>query len=211
MVLAIHYADNKEHTGVSIQKDEAVKRIAFFDFDGTITTRDTMLELIKYQKGNLRFFAGFLYNMPVFGALKLKLISSQAAKERLLKHFFNGMSLSEFQAACDSVRSGALAEIEKLKKEGYEVTVVSASAENWIKKWTDEINVQLIATRLQTLGDKITGKIDGVNCNHAEKTARIKAAYNLAEYGEIYGYGDSSGDNEMLALATKAFYKPFRN
>jgi phosphatidylglycerophosphatase C len=61
------------------------------------------------------------------------------------------------------------------------------------------------------LGDKITGKIDGVNCNHAEKTARIKAAYNLAEYGEIYGYGDSSGDNEMLALATKAFYKPFRN
>ena len=53
-----------------------------------------------------------------------------------------------------------------------------------------------------------TTKID--NNNAEEKVARIKAAYNLADYDEIYCYGDSNGDKAMLALGTKAFYKPFR-
>jgi phosphatidylglycerophosphatase C len=196
-----------------------LKRIAFFDFDGTITSRDTMFELIKFQKGMPRFLLGVLCNMPVFAALKLKLISNQVAKERLLSYFFGGTTLADFQSGCDQfaenklpslIRPASIEEIEKLKAEGFEVVVVSASAENWIKKWAGKTGVKLIATRLQSSGDKITGRIAGINCNHAEKAARIKADYNLSGYDEIYGYGDSSGDHEMLALTTKTFYQPFR-
>ena len=88
---------------------------------------------------------------------------------------------------------------------------VSASAENWIKKWSDGIGVQLIATQLETVDELLTGKLTGLNCNGEEKATRIKSAYDMSQYDEIYCYGDTSGDKPMLALATKAFYKPFRN
>ena len=197
-----------------------MKRIAFFDFDGTITARDTMFELIKHQKGSVRYGIGFLLNIPVFAALKLKLISNQVAKEKLLTYFFKGTSSAVFQSACDDfantklpglIRAGALAEIEKLKKEGFEVVIASASAENWIKQWAGQNGLRLIATQLQTIDGSITGKIEGINCNQGEKAVRIKRAYNLSEYQDIYCYGDSSGDKEMFALSTKSFYKPFRS
>ncbi|HEY0244646.1 MAG TPA: HAD family hydrolase, partial [Mucilaginibacter sp.] len=153
-------------------------------------------------------------------ALKLKLISNQAAKERILKHFFKGMDLQSFQQGCDSfmdnalplmIRPGALEEIKKLKTEGFEIVVVSASPENWIKKWSDANGLGLIGTRLQTDNGLLTGYIDGTNNNAEEKAARIRTAFNLSDYDEIYCYGDSSGDKAMLALGTKSFYKPFRD
>jgi phosphatidylglycerophosphatase C len=196
-----------------------VKKIAFFDFDGTITTKDTLLELIKYQKGKAGFYTGFLMNTPFLVALKMKLVSNQAVKERMLSYFFKGMDLKSFQLGCDQfidnalpamIRPGALEEIKRLKAEGFEVVVVSASPVNWIKKWSDAAGLGLIATKLQTINGALTGYIDGINNNAAEKAVRIRGEFNLPEYDEIYCYGDSSGDKAMLRLGTKTFYKPFR-
>lgn len=196
-----------------------MKRIAFFDFDGTITTKDTMFELIRHQKGNAGFYFGFLLNIPVFAALKLKIISNQAAKEKLLKYFFKGISVASFQSGCDLfmdhqlpslIRPEAVTEIEKLRGSGFEVVVVSASAENWIKKWSEGMGLRLIATELQTFDGLLTGKVMGNNCNGEEKVERIIAIYDLSQFDEIYCYGDSVGDKEMLSLGTKVFYKPFR-
>ena len=196
-----------------------MKKIAFFDFDGTITTKDTLLEVIKYQKGKVDFYTGFLLNAPFLIGLKMKLVSNQAAKERMLGYFFKEMDLKSFQLGCDEfidntlpvmIRPGALEEIARLKAQGFEIVVVSASPVNWIKKWSDAVGLGLIATKLQTANGALTGYIDGVNNNGEEKAVRIKAEFDLQEYDEIYCYGDSSGDKAMLALATKAFYKPFR-
>jgi len=196
-----------------------VKKIAFFDFDGTITAKDTLLELIKYQKGKARFYAGFLVNAPVLAALKLKLVSNQFAKEKVMQYFFKGVELSSFQNACDNfvadklpaiIRPDAIVEIKKLQDLGFEIIIVSASAENWIKKWSDEFGIQLIATQLETVDKRLTGKVKGKNCNGEEKAIRIRSAYDMSQYDQIYAYGDSSGDEAMLKLATKAFYKPFR-
>jgi phosphatidylglycerophosphatase C len=196
-----------------------VKKIAFFDFDGTITTKDTMFALIRHQTGKVRFYAGFLLNIPVFALLKLKLISNHRAKEKLLGYFFKGSPVASFQLGCDLfirdklqnlLRPEAMMEIKRLKELGFEVVVVSASAENWIKKWADKAGVRLIATQLDTKDECLTGKIKGQNCNGEEKALRVAAAYDLSQFDEIYCYGDSGGDKPMLALATKAFYKPFR-
>ena len=197
-----------------------MKKIAFFDFDGTITTKDTLLEVIKYQKGEASFYTGFLLNLPVLIGLKLKLVSNQAAKECMLKYFFKGMDFESFQKSCDSfidnqlpaiVRPAAIDEIKKLKAEGFEIVVVSASPSNWIKKWADANGLGLIATKLQTVDNLLTGYIDGINNNKDEKAVRIKIEFDLSMYSEIYCYGDSGGDKAMLRLGTKAFYKPFRD
>ena len=196
-----------------------MKKIAFFDFDGTITTKDTLFEVIKHHKGKAKFFTGLLINTPVLIGLKIKLISNQRAKEALLKYFFKGTEFAAFQLKCDDfatgllpviIRPGALEEIKKLKDSGFEIVVVSASAESWIKKWAAEMEVGLISTQLEIVNDKLTGKIAGQNCNGEEKAVKIRSNYNLAEFDEIYCYGDSNGDKQMLALGTRSFYKPFR-
>jgi HAD superfamily phosphoserine phosphatase-like hydrolase len=97
-----------------------------------------------------------------------------------------------------------------LKTAGFEIVVVSASADSWIKQWCDKFGLQLIASKLKLVGGKITGLLDGENCNGAEKVRRIRERYDLTEFSEIYCYGDSAGDKEMLAIATKSFFKPFR-
>jgi len=196
-----------------------VKKIAFFDFDGTITTKDTMFEVIRHQKGNVRFYWGFVLHIPVFALLKLKLLSNQAAKEQLLKYFFKDNPTDAFQLGCDDfidqklpalIRPSAQAEIKRLQAAGFEVVIVSASAENWIKKWSDSFGAKLIATELETIDNKLTGKVKGANCNGEEKAVRIKSGFDLSQFDEIYCYGDSSGDRQMLALGTKVFFKPFR-
>jgi HAD superfamily hydrolase (TIGR01490 family) len=195
------------------------QRIAFFDFDGTITTKDTLLEFIKFYKGSFSFYAGFLLYSPLLIAFKLKLIPNFTAKQQILRHFFGGESVTFFQEQCNNfvatklpglIRPKALVEIEKLKAAGFTIVVVSASAENWIRQWTAANGLGLMGTRLAVQGDKITGSLDGKNCYGDEKACRIREQFNLDDYREIYSYGDSGGDKAMLALAGKRFYKPFR-
>lgn len=196
------------------------QRIAFFDFDGTITTKDTLLEFIKFSKGTPLFYLGFLLTSPWLLAYKAKLISNQQAKEKVLQFFFRNWTLVRFQEICgrfchtalpDLIRPKALHEIKKLQEAGFIVVIVSASPENWIQGWADQVQAALIATRLETKGElRLTGKILGANCHGEEKVKRIQQEYDLADYREIYAYGDTSGDKPMLRLGTASFFKPFR-
>lgn len=193
--------------------------IAFFDFDGTITTRDTLLEIIKYRHGKVKFYLGFLLHSPWLVLMKLGVISNQTAKEKVLKLFFGNMTTEQFGVSCEQfaadmiprlVRPKALKEINKLKQAGADVVIVSASPENWLQPWCATLNLSLMATRLEVVNGKITGKIKGHNCHGEEKVKRIKEVYDLANYNDVYCYGDTSGDKPMLALANHPFYQPFR-
>ena len=196
-----------------------MKPIAFFDFDGTITTKDSFLEFIKFYRGTRGFYSGFLLYSPFLIAFKLKLIPNYTAKQKILAHYFRGEDITRFQSQCDAFagevlpkffRPKALIEIDRLKNAGVRVIIVSASAENWIKAWADKQNLELLGTRLEVKDNKITGRIEGKNCYGEEKVCRIKEGIDLDYYDDIYAYGDSSGDKQMLALARHAFYKPFR-
>lgn len=207
------------------------QRIAFFDFDGTITTKDTLLEFIRFSKGSFRLFLGFALSSPWILAYKLQLITNQQAKEKVLRFFFRHCPLTRFQEECDRfsktalpalIRPKALREITRLQAAGADVVIVSASPGNWIRGWADHINAALIATRLETAPapsaataspsapEQLTGNIEGRNCYGLEKVSRIQQEYDLTVYTEIYTYGDTSGDRPMLQLGTASFYKPFR-
>lgn len=195
------------------------KEIAFFDFDGTITTRDTLLEFIKFVKGSFYFYWGFIINAPWLLAFKLGIITNQHAKEKILKFFFSKMPVSVFNEHCEQfatkiipglIRPGAQKELDTLSQVGVTVVIVSASPENWIKPWSNKIRAELIGTLLEIENQKITGKIKGKNCYGEEKVNRINDSYLLNGYSTIYAFGDSKGDLPMLALANHVVYKPFR-
>src|SRR5258708_3717924 len=108
------------------------------------------------------------------------------------------------------IRPGGIAEMDRLLKEGFEMAVVSASAENWIRHFTQRLSLELVATKLEVKNGLITGKLEGKNCKGEQKVICIKERWNLTEYEEIYVYGDSFADKPMMALATRSFYRPFR-
>jgi phosphatidylglycerophosphatase C len=196
-----------------------VSKIAFFDFDGTITTHDTMLELVKFHAGNKAYYKGMIKLLPSLIGMKLHLISNQEGKEKLLQKFFKGITINDFQSLCYNfitkrlpqlIRPEAIKMIKKLQSENVQVVVVSASADNWVKPWCDNLGITLLGSCLEVKNNLITGKLNGPNCNHHQKVIRIKEQYQLSDFSEIYCYGDTKGDKPMLELATQSFYKPFR-
>lgn len=184
--------------------------IAFFDFDGTITTRDSMRDFLIYAAGYGRFVLGMLILSPALLAYTCNLIPNWRAKEIVLSHFFRSWDLEEFQALASKyvrerlpriIRVTSMERIAWHKSQGDRVVVVSAAIDCWIKDWCDRQGLELLATRLEVADGRLTGRLGTKNCYGPEKVRRIKAAYNLKEFSRIYAYGDSPGDTEMLALA----------
>lgn len=193
--------------------------IAFFDFDGTITTRDSLVDFIKYAKGKSKYFLGLVILSPMLTMYQLKIIPNYIAKEMLISYFFKGWDLSVFEEVANSYslykideicRPKALAKINWHKERGHIVVIVSASIDLWLEAWCRKNGLVLLATGLSSQNNKLDGKFSTKNCYGLEKVSRIKKEYNLDEYQQVYAYGDSKGDKELLSLADEAFYKPFR-
>lgn len=111
------------------------REIVVFDFDGTLTTKDTLLEFIKFSHGKFSFYMGLLLNSPILIAYKLKIYPNWKAKQALFTYFFHGISYSEFQMLCIDFASKIEyiknpIQIEKLNaylRNGAKVYVISAS------------------------------------------------------------------------------------
>ena len=196
------------------------RNIALFDFDGTITTDDSLLKFIRFVVGDRNFLLGLVVLSPMLVLYKLKLIPNYKAKQYMLSWFFKGISKDTFLKVANEyslvhidkiVRPKAIEKINWHKNQGHKVVVVSASIEFWLRPWCEKNGLELIATKLEIKDDIVTGKLLTKNCYGIEKVNRIKELYNLEKYDYIYAYGDSSGDKQMLELAHEKFYKPFRD
>lgn len=194
------------------------KRLVLFDFDGTITTKDTFIEFIKFARGSLRYYAGFVFLLPVLVLYKLKLIVNWRAKEIMFSHFFKGMSESAFNELGERfaleklptlLKSQALEKLLEHQNNGDLILIVTASSGSWIERWSRSLGILIIDTRWQIIDNKITGKIDGRNCYGAEKAVRIGQAVDITSFESIIAYGDTRGDREMLALANEKNYRVF--
>ncbi len=193
--------------------------IAFFDFDGTITTKDSFLEFMKKERGSVFFYTGMLLHLPALVAMKTGVLSNQRVKEMVLSWCFKKWTKDRLQQAGAAfaetvipslIRPKAAGEIARLKSQGTEVVIVTASPQEWIKPWCEAQGISCIASQLEYDNSRFTGKLAGQNCYGAEKVNRIQKAYDLSGYKTILAYGDTKGDQPMLQLATHAFFKPFR-
>ena len=193
-------------------------KIAFFDFDGTITKADSTARFIRYLVGDSKFFIGIFFLLPFMFLYILNIISNNSIKQILITYFFKGKSIDEFKKHAEYfslnmlkplIRKKALKEIEWHKENGHDVVIVSASIDLWLRPWCIKNDVALISSMLEVNDNVITGKTRNKNCYGSEKVTRIKELYNLSEYSYIYSYGNSRGDYEMLKIANESHYKPF--
>lgn len=199
------------------------KKIYCFDFDGTLTTSDTLLEFIKYAKGRGRFLMVFLMYSPLLVLMKLHLYPNWKAKQQIFAHLFAGIRIEKFDALCRDfaeesqhlLRPKGITLMHEALVAGAQVFIVSASIDNWVRPFFDIRNlkgVQVLGTQIEVEDGKLTGRFKSNNCYGKEKVHRIAEAlksFERSEY-EIEAFGDSRGDKEMLAFADKGHFKPFR-
>lgn len=199
-----------------------MRKIYAFDFDGTLTTKDTLLEFIRFAKGSGQMFCGFLLFSPLLLLMKLHLYPNWKAKQQVFSYFFKGMNIDDFNALCTHfaeqnkhlLRPAGIEKVRKaIEEEQATVLIISASIDNWVRPFFDEIDkkIQVLGTQIETKGGLLTGQFTTKNCYGQEKVNRLTALYPHREAYELIAFGDSRGDKELLDFADKGFYKPFRN
>lgn len=186
------------------------KVIAAFDFDGTITTKDTLIDFLLFYFGKQKVLLGFLYLSPMLIMFKLKFIKNDRAKELLLSYFFKNVNIGEFNKKCvvysDRINTICRATtIDKIKwhlRQNHKVIIISASIKNWIEPWALKNGInEVLSTEICIENGKITGTLKNKNCYGVEKTNRLLERYPSRESYTLYAYGDSRGDKELLELA----------
>ncbi|MBN1331493.1 HAD family hydrolase [Candidatus Dojkabacteria bacterium] len=192
--------------------------IAVFDFDGTITNRDSLIDFIIFSNGYLKFLVGIFANSPFLILYKLGLYPNDKTKGKFFSFFFRGMNSQEFIDKSQKysleklgriIRPEALDRINWHKKQTHKVLVLSASAENWVRPWAKKEGLDVIGTKVEISNSKLTGNFATNNCFGQEKVRRLLERYPARDQYTIYAYGDSKGDRELLELADHAFYKMF--
>ena len=205
------------------------KKLYTFDFDGTLTTKDTLLQFIRYASGTWLFIVGFLLHSPLLVLMKLKLYPNYRAKQRVFAWFFRGMELKKFDAMCQQfakdnatlLRPKAQALLTQLFAQGESVCVVSASIDNWVRPFFTELTKEscspfcVLGTQVETDAcGRLTGRFLTPNCYGEEKVRRLCLQYpDLKAHRDSYyieAFGDSKGDEMLFAYADNVHYKPFR-
>lgn len=187
--------------------------IVVFDFDGTLTQKDTFIEFARHAVGKRGLLFGILKNFPWLTAWKLKLLDGGKAKQRLFSSLFKGMAFSEFQKYCREFasviksfeRRNVVDKLHYHLNAGHKVYIISASIPDWIIPWAEDHGVAkgiILGTAIEIDGmGRLTGRFSTHNCNGKEKVRRLKEQEPNLANSQLYAYGDSSGDKPLLAIA----------
>lgn len=184
--------------------------LALFDFDGTLTTKDSLGVFLKYSVSKKKYALNMLRFVPFFILWKTKLMKNDVAKQKLFEIFFYDLDEATFREIANKFALNELDSIinkermELLKEHqmgGDRVIVVSASMKCWLQPWCEKNGVELLCTELEFTNKRVTGKFFTENCHGEEKVKRVKKHLNTDDYKTIFAYGDSSGDDAMLDLA----------
>lgn len=195
------------------------EQIYIYDFDGTLTRRDSFLDFIRYTCGSRSLYCGLLLFSPLLILMKLRLYANGRAKERLFTHFFQGMSIRVFDDLCakyglsraDLLLDAARKAVNEVASNGYRIFIVSASVDRWVLPFFRDVpNVTVIGTQIEVENGLVTGRFSTPNCYGAEKVRRIQALLPYREQYKLIAHGDSRGDKEMLNYANQGYFRPFR-
>ena len=193
---------------------ESSKRtIAVFDFDGTITKRDTLAPFLAKFAGKTRVVIAGLRHAPSMLAAAIGFGDRDAAKEKFLITLIGGRLEGElisdgldYAALVLSEKQFNTLVIERLTwhiDEGHEVVVISASLDVYIQGIAASLGAtQAFGTEIEVNGGVLTGRLLGGNVRAANKVQRLDKWLDGQDC-EIWAYGDSSGDDQLLERATR--------
>jgi phosphatidylglycerophosphatase C len=190
--------------------------VAAFDVDGTITTRDCVTPFLLRAAGPRLVLTLLGHPLAVAAAVvhrdrdRLKGVACSALRG------IDGAAVDELGAsfareiASRWLREDVVARLRRHRQLGHRVILASASLDPYVVPLGRLLDVDdVVCTVLERGPDgRLTGRLAGANCRAAEKARRVAAwldAQGLAG-AELWAYGDSPGDRELLASADRAVW-----
>lgn len=192
--------------------------IAAFDFDGTLTRRDTLLPFLRFLCGPRALARSLLRHSLSLGTAVTfdRPAQRDGVKEGVLRELLAGRPRDDVQAAGEHfarrlgkgppgmrLRPAPLSRWHWHREQGHDIVIVSAALDAYVAPFAQALGggAAVLATRLLVAEDgTLTGGLEGLNCRGAEKVRRLRD-WNPRPDAELWAYGNSSGDRELLAAA----------
>jgi phosphatidylglycerophosphatase C len=189
----------------------ARRAVAAFDFDGTIARRDTLMPFLASVAGRGPFARAALGRAHRFASVVAGRGDRDAEKEALVGRLLAGRAAADVAAAGTAYadrlwarqrfRPEMLDRLAWHRAEGHRIVIVSASLDSYLVPLAPRLGVDhVISCSLAAEDGVLTGLLVGGNVRGPEKVRRLQSWLD-GEAVELWAYGDSSGDDELLALA----------
>lgn len=185
----------------------AGRLVAAFDFDGTITHKDTLVPFLRHVAGLPRFAGAFLAGLPALATGDRR----EAYKVAVLRRVLAGRAADELHATAvaygerlpEQFRPDMVERIRWHQGEGHEVVIVSASLRAYLDPVVEHLGLDgVCAVELEVdQGGRLTGAMVGPNCRGHQKVVRLTEWLGGDTPERLWAYGNSSGDRELLATA----------
>lgn len=189
--------------------------IVYFDFDGTLTTKDSFMPFLRHCVGNTHYYLKLLRVAPTLAGYLLGWIKNDIAKQNVLSAYLKDWQKADLQQKANIFAnehivkmqlSQGMQKLHEHQQKGDYCILVSASPELYLLPWAKQHGFDgLLATNLQYIHDKLTGQIVGKNCFGEEKVLRIEQEYGADCWINSYAYSDSKVDLPMLLKVNHGF------
>ncbi len=203
------------------------RRIAAFDFDGTLTRGDTVLPFLVQACGRTNVSRALARVAPAAGRARLPRRPPGAAhhrdltKELLLRELFRGHDAASLAEQGEHYASTLRSQLRPQMAEqvrwhrvaGHELVIVSASLAVYLVPFARAHGFDhAIGVELEAAPDgRLTGLLTRPNVRGAEKVTRLRAWLEGTEPEKLWAYGNSRGDQELLSMATHPVWVDRRN
>ena len=184
--------------------------VAAFDFDGTLTARDSLAPFLARVAGRRRLGLALLAGAPAIALVLAGRADRGVTKAALLARLLAGLPADELAAQGDAyaahlvprLHPTLLQRIDWHRGQGHELVLVSASLSAYLEPLGTRLGfATVLATELEVGGDgRLTGHLMGLNVRGEEKLRRLEAWLG-GDPRVLWAYGDSAGDRELLVAA----------
>ena len=192
--------------------------VAAFDFDGTISTTDSLRIFVRETVGTPRFVAGALLASPWLIGAALRVVDRGTAKAAFLRASLGARTRAQLeydfkrfitQHLPRLLRPEMLARLRQHRAMGHRIVLVSASPGLYLRLWATSVGFDaVLSTELayDELG-RFSGQFAEPNCWGPEKVRRLEAWWAASPPRVLFVYGDSRGDKEMAERADYAWIR----
>jgi phosphatidylglycerophosphatase C len=176
-----------------------------FDFDGTLTRRDCMVPFLLRVAGPRAFASAVAAEAPAVARRDRDALKAGVVRRLLAGRLVDDIAEAGQRFAAEimarRLRNDTLDRLRWHQSEGHRTVIVSASLRPYLEPVASSLGIDhVICTELEGRDGVLTGELIDGNCRGPAKAARLQAWLG-AEPVELWAYGDSSGDDALLALA----------
>ncbi|ARF13393.1 HAD family hydrolase [Sporosarcina ureae] len=193
-------------------------KVAIFDFDGTLYTKETfklLMEQLKNHPTYKQYYRKFYRSiLPLYIRYKLKILPESVMKERSMHLYLKALDsltmteLHEFFKGMHNVmmpdfNEQVINRLAKHRKDGYHVLLVSGAYTPFLKAVTSHLIFdRIIGTEIPSNGEHLAMDQPLLHIQGTRKNEQIYQALlgKTIDWDNSFAYGDSISDLPVLEI-----------